>query len=61
MPFFTVPETCSRVLLDREAQRRRAAGEGSVYGPSEGDPHRFAPRKILAIWIRPVRPPPLPF
>ncbi|KAH9833419.1 MFS multidrug transporter [Rhodofomes roseus] len=51
--FFFVPETCAKVLLDREAKRRRDAGEEIVYGPSEVEENRFAPRKILMIWIRP--------
>ncbi|KAH9924560.1 major facilitator superfamily domain-containing protein [Fomitopsis serialis] len=51
--FFFVPETCAKVLLDREAKRRRRAGEEVVYGPSEVEENRFAPRKILTIWIRP--------
>ena len=52
--FFFVPETCTRVLLDREAKRRRDAGEDNVWGPSEVEKNRFAPRKIIAIWLRPV-------
>ena len=52
--FFLVPETCTKVLLDREAKRRRNAGEDNVWGPSEVEKNRFAPRKILTIWLRPV-------
>ncbi|WVQ75254.1 hypothetical protein IAR50_004867 [Cryptococcus sp. DSM 104548] len=34
--FFLVPESRATILLDREAQRRRKAGESStIYGPSE--------------------------
>ncbi|EPS95783.1 hypothetical protein FOMPIDRAFT_1025625 [Fomitopsis schrenkii] len=51
--FFFVPETCAKVLLDREAKRRRAAGEDNVWGPSEVEKNRFAPRKIATIWLRP--------
>ncbi|KZT64873.1 MFS general substrate transporter [Daedalea quercina L-15889] len=51
--FFFVHETCIKVLLDREAKRRRTSGEEEVYGPSEVEENRFAPRKILTIWIRP--------
>ncbi|KAH9833412.1 major facilitator superfamily domain-containing protein [Rhodofomes roseus] len=51
--FFFVPETCARVLLDREAKRLRESGEDNVWGPSEIEKNRFAPRKILTIWLRP--------
>ncbi|KAH9924551.1 major facilitator superfamily domain-containing protein [Fomitopsis serialis] len=51
--FFLVPETCSKVLIDREAKRRRQSGEDNVWGPSEVEEHRFAPRKIITIWLRP--------
>jgi len=51
--FFLVPETCTIILLDREAKRRREAGEKNIYGPSEVKANRFALRKIVAIWLRP--------
>ncbi|KZT28798.1 sugar transporter [Neolentinus lepideus HHB14362 ss-1] len=51
--FFLVPETSTRILLDREAKRRREAGEAEIYGPSEVEENRFSPRKIVIIWIRP--------
>ncbi len=50
--FFT-PETRVSVLLDREAKRRRAAGETNVYGPSELEENRFALKKLAVIWFRP--------
>lgn len=47
------PETTTRVLVDREAKRRRKAGEEEVYGPGELEEHRFGPRKLLTIMLRP--------
>ena len=51
--FFFVPETRSTVLLDREAKRRRKAGESNIYGPSELKEHRFSRQEIIKTWIRP--------
>lgn len=48
-----VPETRETVLLDREAKRRRKAGETNIYGPSELEVNRFSPKKILITWFRP--------
>ncbi|KAI3614772.1 hypothetical protein CBS9595_004043 [Malassezia furfur] len=50
---FVVPETRETILLDREAKRRRKAGETNVYGPNELEHHRFSPKKILITWLRP--------
>jgi MFS family permease len=51
--FFLVPETRSTLLLDREAQRRRAEGETNIWGPKEIDEHRLTVKEVLTIWIRP--------
>ncbi|KAI4235215.1 MAG: hypothetical protein L6R40_006512 [Gallowayella cf. fulva] len=48
-----VPETRATILLDREAKRRRKAGETSVYGPNELKENRFQLKGILKIWGRP--------
>ncbi|WFC97206.1 hypothetical protein MBRA1_003872 [Malassezia brasiliensis] len=50
---FVVPETRETILLDREAKRRRKAGETNVYGPNELEHNRFSPKKILTTWLRP--------
>ena len=51
--FFTVPETRSSILIDREAKRRRKAGETNIYGPDELKEHRLSIKEIFAIWARP--------
>ncbi|KAL8645648.1 MAG: hypothetical protein Q9226_007207 [Calogaya cf. arnoldii] len=51
--FFFVPETRASVLLDREAKRRRQAGEVNVYGPIEIKKTRLTTHEILSIWWRP--------
>lgn len=51
--FFLVPETRSTILLDREAKRRRKAGETDIYGPGELKEHKFTMREILMTWARP--------
>ncbi|EER40170.1 multidrug transporter [Histoplasma capsulatum H143] len=52
--FFLVGETRSTVIIDREAKRRRKAGEDpSIYGPNELKKHRINFKKILTVWIRP--------
>jgi MFS family permease len=50
---FFVPETRSAVLLDREAKRRRKAGESNIYGPSELKENRFSRHEVIKTWIRP--------
>lgn len=51
--FFLVPETRATILLDREAKRRRKAGETNIWGPNEVKEHRFEVKQILKIWGRP--------
>ena len=53
--FILVPETRATILLDREAKKRRKAGETNVWGPNELRPfkERFSMRKVLQIWWRP--------
>lgn len=48
-----VPETRETVLLDREAKKRRKAGETNVYGPDELKENRFSAKEILTTWYRP--------
>lgn len=48
-----VPETRETILLDREAKRRRKAGETNIYGPNELEVNRFSPKKIMITWMRP--------
>lgn len=51
--FFSVPETRSTILLDREAKKRRKAGQPNIYGPNEISTKRLSLREIGTIWIRP--------
>ncbi|KAL8998970.1 MAG: hypothetical protein Q9169_002076 [Polycauliona sp. 2 TL-2023] len=51
--FFFVPETRASILLDREAMRRREAGELNIYGPNEIKTQRLTFREIIIIWYRP--------
>ncbi|KAL8967853.1 MAG: hypothetical protein Q9183_002734 [Haloplaca sp. 2 TL-2023] len=51
--FFLVPETRATILLDREAKRRRKAGESNIWGPNELKENRFEMREILRVWSRP--------
>jgi len=51
--FVFVPETRSTILLDREAKRRRKAGQTNVYGPNELREHRLTVKEVLVIWGRP--------
>ncbi|KAL4401318.1 transmembrane transporter [Malassezia pachydermatis] len=48
-----VPETLNTVLLDREAKRRRKAGQTQYYGPNELRPNRFSMKEIGIYWLRP--------
>ncbi|MCJ1285897.1 hypothetical protein MMC26_005239 [Xylographa opegraphella] len=50
---FFVPETRSAVMVDREAKRRRKAGEENLYGPGELKEHRFSAKEIVTVWVRP--------
>ena len=47
------PETRATVLLDREAKRRRKAGEKNIYGPNEMEERRITPKKFWTIFYRP--------
>ncbi|ODO00575.1 multidrug transporter [Cryptococcus wingfieldii CBS 7118] len=53
--FFFVPESRVTILLDREAQRRRKAGDSKVYGPSEIKTfkEKFSPREMVKTFCRP--------
>jgi MFS family permease len=51
--FLLVPETRATVLLDREARRRRLAGEKNIWGPNEVNPDRFSMKEIGIYWLRP--------
>ena len=53
--FFIVPETRSTIILDREAKKRRKAGETNIYGPSELKEHRFSMKAVGKIWWRPFQ------
>jgi len=55
---FFVPETRSSIMVDRIAKSRRESGEDeNIYGPNEMTSwkERFAPKKILTIWVRPFK------
>ncbi|KAJ5996080.1 hypothetical protein N7499_007603 [Penicillium canescens] len=52
MHFFIVPETRATILIDREAKRRRKAGE-NIWGPDELKTPRLDLHDVLRIWIRP--------
>ena len=48
-----VPETRATILLDREAKRRRKAGEADVYGPNEIHGFNLGFKHIFTVWKRP--------
>lgn len=50
---WTVPETRSTIILDREARRRRKAGEENIYGPNELKEKRITPKDVWIIFARP--------
>lgn len=50
--FFLVPETRSTILLDREARRRRRAGEVNIWGPNEAK-GSINIKSLATHWIRP--------
>ena len=50
---FFVPETRASILLDREAKRRRKAGETNIWGPDELKEERLSVKEVFAIWGRP--------
>ncbi|KAI9850619.1 MAG: hypothetical protein M1838_005333 [Thelocarpon superellum] len=51
--FVFVPETRVTVLLNREAKRRRQAGQTNIYGPDELEPQRLSVKTVLTTWSRP--------
>lgn len=52
--FLLVLETRSSILVDREAKRRRKAGEDdNIWGPSEISKSKLTIKKVLRIWRRP--------
>ena len=51
--FFTVPETRTTIMIDKEAKRRRKAGETNIYGPDELKEKRLNFMEVLTIWARP--------
>jgi MFS family permease len=50
---FVVPETRVTILIDREAKKRRAAGEKDIYGPNEIKEHRITTKEVFTVWARP--------
>ncbi|KAL2368527.1 hypothetical protein RJZ57_007083, partial [Blastomyces gilchristii] len=48
-----VPETRTTILLDREAKRRRKAGQPGIYGPSEIHGQGISVKAVAIIWLRP--------
>jgi MFS family permease len=48
-----VPETRATILLNREAKKRRKAGEENIYGPDELRSRRLTGKELLTIWSRP--------
>ncbi|KAI9734998.1 MAG: hypothetical protein M1834_002080 [Cirrosporium novae-zelandiae] len=53
--FFCVPETRVSVLVNREAKRRREAGETNIYGADELKESRLTFHETVKIWIRPFQ------
>lgn len=51
--FFTVPESRATILMDREAKRRRKAGETNIYGPNELKENRLSLKEFGSYIIRP--------
>lgn len=49
----TVPETRATIMIDKEAKRRRTAGETNIYGPDELKEKRLDFKEVLKIWARP--------
>lgn len=50
-----VPETRTTIMLDKEAKRRRKAGETNIYGPNELKEGRMSMKEVLTIWYRPFQ------
>lgn len=51
--FFTVPETRATILCNREAKRRRKAGDDNIYGPNEIRGYVPSRKELFTIWGRP--------
>ncbi|KAL9031457.1 MAG: hypothetical protein Q9196_000518 [Gyalolechia fulgens] len=51
--FFLVPETRATILLDREATKRRDAGQKNVFGPNQMKKRRISFQEVITIWYRP--------
>ncbi|KAI4163572.1 MAG: hypothetical protein LQ342_002844 [Letrouitia transgressa] len=51
--WIAVPETRATILLDREAKRRRRAGQTKIFGPNELKEKRISVSEVLTIWYRP--------
>ncbi|KAL9003232.1 MAG: hypothetical protein Q9188_003894 [Gyalolechia gomerana] len=51
--FFLVPETRATILLDREATKRRDAGQKNVFGPNQMKKRRISFEEVITIWYRP--------
>lgn len=48
-----MPESRSSILLDKEARRRRKAGEEEVWGPDEVKKPRISAHEFGITWLRP--------
>ncbi|PGG99816.1 hypothetical protein GX51_06107 [Blastomyces parvus] len=48
-----VPETRNTILLDREAKRRRRAGQPGIFGPGEIQGPGISMKAVAIIWLRP--------
>ncbi|KAI9760729.1 MAG: hypothetical protein M4579_001467 [Chaenotheca gracillima] len=53
MHFFLVPETRSSIILDKQAKKRRKAGEENIWGPNELKKPRISMKEVFKIWARP--------
>ena len=51
--FVLVPETRATILLDREAKKRRKAGEENIWGPNEIRGRGLTMKEVFTIWVRP--------
>ena len=52
---FFVPETRTMILVDREAKKRRKAGEHNLHGPIELKETRLTMKEVLTLWYRPFK------
>lgn len=53
--FFLVPETRVSLLLDKEAQRRRNAGEDHIWSTNELKGKGMEMKEVIEIWWRPFQ------